>query len=460
MSRKAAKKISEQTFILEPILTRSGLMDGTDDFLDADGLEDLPIDGFMGESGQLVADSTGLDLTGLPDSVVEHEVSDRTLALDMLNSMTGRVSPFEWGVFTVGERGEVGVDFLFDGGGYQGELAVFSLAGMEEFEPGSTAFIREAASRALSDSDLGHIIIRDPGEGAAFSGELGEADRNLGEYLGAKIFPMRPGDEFGLMLVPNGTVEQVWDNPGGEGAIRPLFSLATANPEDGFHVGQIADVTGDQHTFVMEDLRVDEWTDQDYNDLIFQVTGATGKAVDLDTVINPDADWRTTELGQAILTHAESAYQASLLPEIPDPGTIEFIGEIDDIILTPEQPTATIDLATVFADTGESPLQFEIVTGDENAVAIALHNSTLYLTAGQENWSGSLAIRALNSAGDSLTHQFTVTTSQLTPESTQIFNDSLTELNRILAVNSGDLIAGLDSLADDSVILQLETLVD
>ncbi|MEQ8959230.1 MAG: DUF4114 domain-containing protein, partial [Coleofasciculus sp. C2-GNP5-27] len=279
-------------------------------------------------------------------------------------------------------------------------------------------------------------------------------------YQGVKTFEMRPGDEFGFMLVPNGTVQQVFDNPTIGGAVRPLFSLAMANPEDGFHVGQIADVTGDGHTFVMEDLRVDEWTDKDYNDLIVQVTGARGKAVDLDTVINPDLDWRTTELGQAILNQAESAYQASLLPEIPETGTIELIDEIDDITLTPEQPTATIDLATVFADTGASSLQFEIVTGDENTVAIALDHTTLHLTAGTENWSGSVAIRALNSGGDSLTHQFAVTTSQLIPESTQILNDSLVELNGILAANSGDLIAGLDSLADDSVILQLETLVD
>jgi hypothetical protein len=465
MSRQSSKKQSQQTFILEPILTRSGLIDGTDDFLDT---ENLPIDLLNGENEESVAEFTVSELTGddgtkvlttndgLNESVVDNPIRDRVSNSDTILDDSGRLE----GVFTVGETGEVTVDFLFDGGGYQGELAVFSLEGMEEFAPGSTAFIREAASRALSDSDLGYVVIRDPVEGAAFSGELGEGNRNLGEYLGAKTFKMRPGDEFGLMLVPNGTVEQVWDNPDSQGAIRPLFSLATANPEDGFHVGQIADVTGNGHTFVMEDLRVDEWTDKDYNDLIFQVTGATGKAVDLDTVINPDADWRTTELGQAILTHAESAYQVSLLPEIPEPGTIEFIGEIDDITLTPQQPTATIDLATVFADTGESPLQFEIVTGDGNAVAIALDNSTLHLTAGTENWSGSLAIRALNPAGDSLTHQFTVTTSQLTPESTQIFNDSLTELNGILAAHSGDLIAGLDSLEDDSVILQLETLVD
>jgi hypothetical protein len=312
MSRQSSKKQSQQTFILEPILTRSGLMDGTDDFLDTDGLEDLPIDWFKGEPGQLVADSTVLDLTDLPESVVDQEVSDRESDLDTLNTVavTGEsqessltVSPFESGVFTVGERGEVGVDFLFDGGGYQGELAVFSLEGMEEFEPGSEAFIQEAASRALSDSPLGHVVISDSTEGAMFSGVLGEADRNFGDYQGVKTFEMRPGDEFGFMLVPNGTVQQVFDNPTIGGAVRPLFSLATANPEDGFHVGQIADVTGDKHTFVMEDLRVDGWTDKDYNDVIFQVTGATGEAAQLDDLIAPSHDWRDSELGQELVDY-------------------------------------------------------------------------------------------------------------------------------------------------------------
>lgn len=33
---------------------------------------------------------------------------------------------FETGVFTVGASGEVSIDYLFDGGAYQGELAIFS----------------------------------------------------------------------------------------------------------------------------------------------------------------------------------------------------------------------------------------------------------------------------------------------------------------------------------------------
>jgi|GEM_PF-6747139 len=219
---------------------------------------------------------------------------------------TFQSSEFTSGVFTVDDTGEVTVDFLFDGGGYQGELAIFSLDGIDEFEPGSEEFIREAAGRALSNSTSGYVVFSDQTEGAKFTGELGEGNSNYGEYLGAKTFTMRAGDKFGFMLVANGRVQQVFDNPGVEGALRPLFSMATANPEDAFHVGQIADVTGNGNTFVMEDLRVDTGSDRDYNDLIFQVRGATGTAISLDEVIDPTKDWRDSDLGKEIIEYVKS----------------------------------------------------------------------------------------------------------------------------------------------------------
>ncbi|AFZ10825.1 hypothetical protein Osc7112_6724 (plasmid) [Oscillatoria nigro-viridis PCC 7112] len=45
------------------------------------------------------------------------------------------------GVFQVGASGQVSADYLFDGGYYQGELAIFSLTGMETLIPGSQPFI-------------------------------------------------------------------------------------------------------------------------------------------------------------------------------------------------------------------------------------------------------------------------------------------------------------------------------
>lgn len=225
------------------------------------------------------------------------------------------VSPFsqmevESGFFTVGQTGQVGVDYLIDGGGYQGELAIFSLTGMAAFTPGSEVFIKEVARRSLSNSTLGYTVIKDTTEGAKFSPSFPwEGNLNKGEYQNIKLFDLTPGDKFAFMLVPNGTVQEVFNNPLINGAKRPLFSLATANPNDAFQVGQIADVTGDGKTFVMEDLRLDKSSDKDYNDVIFRVTGAQGKAVKLDEVINPLKDWRKMEFVKDLIAYINTPPQ-------------------------------------------------------------------------------------------------------------------------------------------------------
>ncbi len=229
--------------------------------------------------------------------------TDYTLKIDFLSGLN-----LESGFFTVGQTGQVGVDYLIDGGGYQGELAIFSLTGMEVFEPGSVAFIKETARRALTNYLEGYIVIQDATEGAKFSPTFPWGDnQNSGEYKNIKTFTMKPGDTFGFMLIPNGTVQEVFDNPKIGGAKRPLFSLVTANPNEAFHVGQIADVIGDGKTFVMEDKRVDNGSDKDYNDLVFRVTGATGKAVNLDNVIDPGKDWRSEKIGDELRDYINTA---------------------------------------------------------------------------------------------------------------------------------------------------------
>jgi hypothetical protein len=261
------------------------------------------------------------------EAVALDEVIDPD-AQDWRNSEIGQqvldyIAPVEFdsGVFTVGESGEVGIDFLYDGGKWKGELAVFSLEGLEEINPNSGAFIEEAASRALSNSELGHVIISDRTEGARFDGILGDEgqDWNSGDYRGVKTFEMNPGDRFGMMLLPKHSVSKLADNPALGGLGAPLFSMSSLNPEDAYHFGQLADVTGDGNTFVMEDWRVDHHgSDTDYNDLIFQVRGATAKAVNLDEVINPEYDWRESDLGKGLLAYAKPY----VTPETPELGEI------------------------------------------------------------------------------------------------------------------------------------------
>jgi hypothetical protein len=111
---------------------------------------------------------------------------------------------------------------------------------MEEFTSDSKEFIKEAAKRALSDSVLGHIVISESTEGAnpEFRGSLGDENYNNEPYKGIKTFTMSPGKAFAVMLVPNGKVQEVFDNPEVGGDKRPLFSLSSSNPNDAWLYGQ------------------------------------------------------------------------------------------------------------------------------------------------------------------------------------------------------------------------------
>ena len=197
------------------------------------------------------------------------------------------------GVWTVDQTGQVSFDFRYDGGGYQGEMAIFSLNGMENFTPGSPEFTQEAARRALSDTTLGHVVIRDKVEGAAVTGPMTWVTSfNNGAYAGVKTFSMTPGDKFAAMLVPNGSVWQAFNSPAigtdvasKESKLRPLFSMPSANPATTWGGTQLIDMMANNTAgvnFGWEDIRGDDLvnSDRDFNDIIFKITGATVNALD------------------------------------------------------------------------------------------------------------------------------------------------------------------------------------
>ncbi len=257
---------------------------------------------------------------------------------------------FKSGIFTVGNSGTVAIDVLWDGGQYQGQAGIFSLSGLETYELGSADFIAEVARRVTSNSVLGHLIWDDTTEAARFSGEMGgEKDFNAGSYAGVKTFQMTAGDTFGVVLAPDATFGQLLSQPGAGGSWRPLFSMATANPTDGFQMGQIADVTGDGNTFTFEDLRVDRGGDKDYNDFVFQVRGATGEAVLMDEVVAPGKDWRSTDAGQLLVSYAEQYVEAPIegvisptpSPTLPDDGALDFEPVLTESTLPAPLPTYT-----------------------------------------------------------------------------------------------------------------------
>ena len=201
---------------------------------------------------------------------------------------------FDTGTFTVDADGQIEVDYLFDGGWFRGELAVFSLEGMEDYEPGSEAFIREAARRALTDSEEGWVIVRDDSEGAKFSTDLAwERDFNTGQYQGVKRFDLTPGDEVALMLVQHTTVQETWKNPQetDEFSKNVIFSLPEANLSapsiDGY---EVVDINGNG-TIAFEDVPIFQ-ADKDYNDLIVDLQGLESNLPTLTDNINPTRDWR------------------------------------------------------------------------------------------------------------------------------------------------------------------------
>lgn len=229
------------------------------------------------------------------------------------------------GTFTMGESGLVEIEWLYDGGMYQGELGIFSLSGMDDLTPGSEAFIKEAARRALSNNADGYVVLSDPTEKARFSGLLGgeSTDWNSGVFRGKRPFSMRAGDTFATILVPNASLEALFNEPGTTNPYkRPLFSLVSSNPAYGMSVGQVADISGHGRGFVYEDIDAAS-SDMDYNDLIIQITGAESYQIPtLDKVIYAAdssqekrkrksareswRDWRTdTELGRLIMQHVE-----------------------------------------------------------------------------------------------------------------------------------------------------------
>ena len=237
------------------------------------------------------------------------------------------------GTFTVGNAGQITFDFLADAGAYRGDLAFFSLTGLEALDRSSNDFVQAALNRAVS-------VISDSTDGSQFQGELGEQDWNSGTYQGQRTFTATPGEEIALLLVPNGTLQQVLANASLNGNLRPLFSIPETNPDRARHLGQLVANSVNGGTFGWEDLRTDQGSDFDYNDLIFQLQGADGEAPLLETLVSSDRPWLTTPFGQALQNYAlendqfESSEPPSLTVSLAsDTGTSNSDGITQDPVL-------------------------------------------------------------------------------------------------------------------------------
>ncbi|WP_293279172.1 DUF4114 domain-containing protein [Microcoleus sp. PH2017_31_RDM_U_A] len=310
------------------------------------------------------------------------------------------------GTFLVDNQGQVKFDYVFDGGYFTGEIGIFSLSGMEAFTPGTPEFIAEAARRVLTNSTLGNIVIRDSTEGAKFTGSMpGEYDFGSGEYQGIKTFNMTPGDTFAVMFVPSGTVQSslqyswLWDLFPEN---RPLFSIATANPNDTAHLLQIADITGSGNTFALEDMSSAN-SDRDYNDLIFKISGATGNAPLLDTVINPDKEWRNTPLGQQLLAEANPP-NSDNNPPVVSPTSARTYTELE----------TTISLDNLATDAEGDPLTISVLNPVNGTVIFnPLTNKASFKPASGFSGIASFDFLASDAFGSSTPARVTVNVSDV-----------------------------------------------
>lgn len=230
-----------------------------------------------------------------------------------IQTYSERDSFFSGGTFAVQEQSTVRLDYLFDGGAYESELAVFSLEGMEQYEPGSDAFIQEATRRALTNSTEGHLLIKDNSEGAKLTSDMveWEASFNDGLYKGEKTFVMNPGEEFGILLVQHTTIRSINADPtlAQEPEKRIIFSIPEANKGNA-KKGQIVDINGAGSrgwgAYAIEDEIIGvDGSDRDYNDIVFQIRGANAKGIEkASDVIRPTEDWLNTPLGEDVKAEA------------------------------------------------------------------------------------------------------------------------------------------------------------
>ncbi|MBI1324676.1 DUF4114 domain-containing protein [bacterium] len=268
---------------------------------------DILLARYVGKGGDdLIQNRTNLVIT-VADQPNGGTISTSLLYGSTNNSLNNQSSQI--GVFTVGRTGEVSVDYIFRGAGYNGSLGFYSLEGMDQYTPGSDAYIKEAVRRANANGSQGFTSINAATEAARFSGKTsweGDLNNKTSPYKGLKTFTnLAPGSTFAAIIIPSGTFSGVntklVKNQTLSSSERPLFSIPEANPYVATSQlwGQMGDLDNRGSLFAFEDQRLDGTTDKDYNDMVFQITGATGVAAPVTEVANPSRKFQSETVFQS-----------------------------------------------------------------------------------------------------------------------------------------------------------------
>jgi hypothetical protein len=381
------------------------------------------------------------------DGILDSAVFIKASTLGPVRPPEISTTPFA-GSFTVDPTGLVTIDYLFDGGSYQGELALFTVDGLENLVNSPLTFIQEAARRALSNSAAGYVAIADPTEGAKFNGTFpSEGNFNSGPYLGVKAFSFAPGSQVALMFVPNGTIRDAFTNPTLSDDTSPFFSLVIPGSNGIFGTQQFALAGANTGIVGVEDLPINRGSDRDYNDVILRLTGIALDLPLLDAVIgDPTQDWRNTDLGRTIVGSSTPPTQ----PNNPPINTLPLDNQVihPDAVLVFSAANGNL-ISISDADAGNNPLEItlSVTTG-----TLSL-GSTASLLDVNGNTTSSLSARgslsSLNNALDGLryTPAGTATEVTLTLRTDDLGNSGAggpqTDTDRLLIfVASSDAIVG------------------
>ncbi|NJM45787.1 MAG: DUF4114 domain-containing protein [Alkalinema sp. RU_4_3] len=264
----------------------------------------LPIQNLQENDRKFLPVSENIDRKGSESPIIQPSQGIAKLANDMVIKSLNPVnedpsvqslefqrtrvwSEFD-GVYTVGASGQISIDYLVDGGFYEGSVGIFDLSQMDSLLTDSRAFAQEAIRRVLSNSSLGHVVLSDQTEGAKFSGKLlnEDADHNHGRYAGVKTFEMNPGSQFGLIMIPQGLFSLGSNQLDPQ---RPIFSLVNASGNSLFRNVQMISSPEDSSVIAIEDIPLDENSDKDYNDIIIRLEGAKGHLPTQGLQASPDS---------------------------------------------------------------------------------------------------------------------------------------------------------------------------
>lgn len=282
--------------------------------------EDMRIFQADGDYNDVVLQFRGLELNyaNLDDHInPTRDFRDYPVGEDLLAYAEDRVlNENDPGVFQVDESGEVNIDYLYDGGVYEGAVGIVSLEGINPEDINTEEFTAEVVRRVQSNSNQGHIIIDDKIEGAKFSYPLeweealpeGKDHFNEGDYSGQKTFTMTPGDYFALVMIPDGSFENAVGVPESVLIYDLMYSFPEANYENQVQFVDVRTSAGGTIAS-FEDNRIDRPSNEDFNDIVLAIEGIN-EPIGLSSIedyIFPERNWLERPIGtDDILPHFDS----------------------------------------------------------------------------------------------------------------------------------------------------------